>query len=74
LRHGRALEPSAAIWQNAAMASQTPRAGGCLMAASILAGAILGAWLGEPSKGIIAGAVAAALLGLLFWASERTRR
>lgn len=50
-----------------------PRAGGALLAASILAGVVAGAFAGEPSVGFVAGlAVGLLLLGLV-WLADRRR-
>ena len=66
------VERQAFLWQcGTKMARQTSRAGGCMMAAAILVGAGLGAALGEPSRGIIAGLVAAVVLALFVWLSDR---
>lgn len=55
------------------MTNPPTRAGGCLMAAAILAGALIGLWAGEPSIGLVAGAGAAVLIGLWVWVSDRRR-
>lgn len=52
----------------------TPRAGGCLMAAALLGGAIAGIALGEPSVGVIGGAVVAVGLGIIVWLIDRRGR
>jgi hypothetical protein len=56
------------------MARQTTRAGGFLLAAAILGGTILGVAMGEPSKGMIAGAIGGVLVALMIWQSDRRRR
>ena len=55
------------------MEQRTRRAGGCLMAAAILAGTVIGIAIGEPSLGVIGGAIAAGLLALILWAVDRRR-
>jgi hypothetical protein len=48
------------------------RAGGALLAAGILAGALVGVAIGQPSIGILAGTCAGlAVLGLIWWLDRR---
>ena len=51
-----------------------PRAGGFLLALSILIGPIVGAMMGEPSIGFLAGVVIGLLLALAVWLSDGSRR
>lgn len=51
-----------------------PRAGGFLLAVSILAGPIVGAQFGEASLGFVAGLGVGMLLLLLVWLGDRARR
>jgi hypothetical protein len=50
------------------------RAGGCLCALAILAGALAGVRLGQPSIGVLAGAGAGLALLLIVWLLDRRRR
>ena len=67
------VEPSTIICQGWLMEQRTTRAGGCLMAAAILAGTVIGIAIGEPSLGVIGGAITAGLLALILWAVDRRR-
>jgi hypothetical protein len=50
-----------------------PRAGGALLALSIVAGAVTGVFLGQPSIGFLAGTgIGLVLLGLV-WLADRRR-
>ena len=52
-----------------------PRAGGALLAASILVGAVIGSFRGEPSIGVLAGiGVGIALTLVLWWIEQRRNR
>ena len=52
-----------------------PRAGGALLAASILVGAVIGSFRGEPSIGVLAGiGVGTALTLGLWWIEQRRHR
>ncbi len=51
-----------------------PRAGGFLLALSILIGPVIGALFGEPSLGFIVGLGIGLLLVLLVWIRERANR
>jgi len=51
-----------------------PRAGGFLLALSILIGPVAGAMFGEPSLGFVAGLAIGLLLLLAVWLSDRARR
>jgi len=54
-------------------ASRFPLAGGCLLALSILAGAIAGAVYRQPSIGFLAGLGAGLVLLALVWLFDRFR-
>jgi hypothetical protein len=54
--------------------SNAPLAGGCLLSICLLAGALIGVLLGQPSIGFLVGAGAGLLLVILFWAWDRKRR
>ena len=47
------------------------RAGGSIIAASIIAGAVGGIIVGQPSIGFLAGAAAGALIAALLWLRDR---
>jgi hypothetical protein len=49
------------------------QAGGFILAASIIAGAVGGTVVGQPSIGFIVGTVAGVLLALLVWVVDRRR-
>jgi hypothetical protein len=51
--------------------SKFTRAGGSILAISILAGTVGGIIIGQPSIGVLAGTAAGGLLALLFWLNER---
>jgi hypothetical protein len=51
-----------------------PRAGGFLLALSILLGVVVGSLLNQPSIGFIAGTGIGLLLLLAVWLSDRSRR
>jgi hypothetical protein len=56
--------------------SKRPRssqAAGFILAMSILAGALAGAIVGQPSIGFLAGLAAGVAIALLFWLNERRR-
>ena len=48
-----------------------PTAGGCLLAAAIVAGAAIGYLVGQPSIGLIVGGLAGAALAVGVWLRER---
>lgn len=50
------------------------QAAGSILAISILAGAIIGVVVGQPSIGVLAGTGTGVALALLFWLIERRRR
>ena len=49
----------------------TTRAGGALLALSIVAGALIGVFLGQPSIGFLAGAGIGLVLLALVWLADR---
>jgi hypothetical protein len=49
------------------------QAGGFILAASIIAGAVGGTVAGQPSNGFIVGTAAGVLLALLIWFIDRRR-
>ena len=51
-----------------------PLAGGCLMCIALLAGALAGIYLGQPSIGVLAGFGTGLALLILIWLWDRTRR
>jgi hypothetical protein len=53
--------------------TRSPHAAGFILAISILAGAVGGAIVGQPSIGFLAGLAAGVLIALLFWLIERRR-
>lgn len=50
---------------------KTPLAGGFILAASIIAGAVIGASQGQPSAGLVIGAAVGILIALLIWWRDR---
>ena len=54
--------------------SNAPLAGGFLLCIALLAGALTGVFLGQPSMGILAGAGIGLLLLTLIWLRDRRRR
>jgi uncharacterized membrane protein (UPF0136 family) len=51
-----------------------PRAGGAILALSVLAGAILGVVFGQPTIGVIAGTATGILAAIAIWLRDRARR
>ncbi len=49
------------------------QAAGSVLAISIIAGAVAGVIVGQPSIGFLAGLAAGLLLAILFWLNERRR-
>lgn len=49
------------------------QAAGSVLAISIIAGAVAGVIVGQPSIGVLAGTGAGILIALLFWLNERRR-
>jgi hypothetical protein len=49
------------------------QAAGSMLAISIIAGAVAGVIVGQPSIGFLAGFAAGVLLAILFWLNERRR-
>lgn len=60
-------------WGRMAPPRRFTQAAGSMMAISIVAGAVAGVIVGEPSIGVLAGTAAGAGLALLFWLIERRR-
>ena len=54
--------------------SNAPMAGGFLLCVSLLAGALIGVFLGQPSIGFLVGAGIGIALLLLIWLLDRKRR
>ena len=52
---------------------KAPRAGGVLLALSLLAGALIGIFAGQPSIGFLAGAGTGLVLLTLVWLLDRRR-
>jgi hypothetical protein len=53
--------------------TRSGQAAGFILAMSILAGALAGAIVGQPSLGFLAGLSAGVAIALWFWLSERRR-
>ncbi|HEX8512268.1 MAG TPA: hypothetical protein VF688_04105 [Allosphingosinicella sp.] len=53
--------------------TRSTQAAGFILAISILAGAVGGSIVGEPSIGFLAGLVAGVAIAILFWLVERRR-
>ena len=71
----RGLEAAAPSCQRRLMSQRTryTQAAGSMLAISILAGAVAGVIVGQPSIGFLAGLAAGLLLAILFWLNERRR-
>ena len=54
--------------------SNAPLAGGFLLCFSLLAGALIGVFLGQPSIGFLAGVGVGLALMILIWLLDRRRR
>ena len=55
------------------MSTPAPRASGFFIAVAVVAGAVIGARLGQPSIGVLAGAAAGTALALALWLLDRRR-
>ena len=53
--------------------TDTTQAAGSILAISIIAGAVAGSIVGQPSIGFLAGLAAGVPLAILFWLIERRR-
>lgn len=53
--------------------TKASRAGGAIIAATTLVGALAGAWLGQPSLGVVAGFGTGAIIALLLYLRDRKR-
>jgi hypothetical protein len=53
--------------------TRSTQAAGFILAISILAGAVAGAIVGQPSIGFLAGLAAGLAIAILFWLNERRR-
>jgi len=53
--------------------TRSTQAAGFILAISIMAGALGGAIVGQPSIGFLAGLAAGVLIAILFWLNERRR-
>jgi len=53
--------------------TRSTQAAGFILAISILAGAVAGAIVGQPSIGFLAGLATGVSIALLFWLNERRR-
>lgn len=51
--------------------ASTPRAGGFIIAAAIIVGALGGTIVGEPSAGVLIGLAAGVLAALLIWLKDQ---
>jgi len=54
--------------------SNAPLAGGFLLSVSILAGALTGVFLGQPSIGFLVGAGSGLIIAIVIWLLDRRRR
>ena len=54
--------------------SNGPQAGGVILAAAILAGAVIGILMGQSTIGVLAGTAVGSLAVLLVWWRDRARR
>ena len=55
------------------MSTPTPRASGFFIAIAVVAGAVIGSRLGQPSIGFLAGGAAGIALAVLLWLADRRR-
>ena len=53
--------------------TRSTQAAGFILAISILAGAVAGSIVGQPSIGFLAGLAAGLAIAILFWLNERRR-
>jgi hypothetical protein len=68
----RSLAPSLPSWHSATMAKgQEPKAGGALLAGSILAGAVIGIAMRQATIGVLAGIAVGIVAALLLWWRDR---
>ena len=71
-----ALAGGAAICHGARMSSERGRytqAGGAILAIAIIAGAVAGTMVGQPSIGFLVGAAAGIALAVLVWLNDRRK-
>lgn len=59
------------LWQSAAMASRTTRAGGCFLTLLILLGFVGGLAIDNPMKGILIGTAAGIAVAVVLWLIDR---
>lgn len=53
--------------------TRSTQAAGFILAISIMAGAVAGVIVGQPSIGFLAGLTAGVLIAIVYWLSERRR-
>jgi LytS/YehU family sensor histidine kinase len=72
---GRGIEASPPSCQRPRMSQRTryTQAAGSVLAISIIAGAVAGVIVGQPSIGFLVGLAAGVLLAILFWLNDRRR-
>ena len=54
--------------------SPSPNAGGFLIAAAVVIGALIGTLLGQPTIGVLAGTATGVAAALIVWLRDRARR
>ena len=64
----------AVAWGGMALPPPSPNAGGFLIAAAVVIGAIAGLLLGQPTIGILAGTALGVAGALIVWLRDRARR
>jgi len=75
-RGGQMLAPRPKPWHGGAMNQkkiQTSRAGGAILAATIIAGAIIGNHYGQPSLGMVIGTAVGTFISVALYLYDRSR-
>lgn len=73
---GRMLAPRSKPWHGGAMSQKRPqasRAGGAILAVTIIAGAIIGNHYAQPSLGMVIGTAVGIIISVALYLYDRTR-